>query len=419
MPDSITPEDAQYALDFVKSICSRVGPGLPGTPQERQRAEMIKMELEKHLGAANVAVEEFTFAPDPFLGSYPGVICMLLAIVLNISTRYLVGALAWISSMVALVLTVLTAVLFIIEFIQGREVFDPLYPHRQSINVIGTLRNSASDNVRHLLILSGHHDSAFQLTWLRYLGYGFFVFFAIYIFGFITLLVKELIQLVGLIMGDDAIVQAGTLGWVVLIIPILPAIIFAMFLTSGRKNGGIVPGAADNLSASALAVSMSRFLVNHPDCVPADTEIRFISFGAEEACIRGSRRYVKRHLDELRHLDVRVLNYEIIVHPVISIITSDVGGVKNSPEMIESAIAAAQRADIPYKVVSSPNVGGGTDAGAFSEVGLKAVTLMPFKSPQQMVAFYHQDRDTPDVLTLEPLLNVLKLSLEWVRSGGN
>lgn len=418
MSDEITIQDAQYALDIVTSICTQVGPGIPCSPQERQRAGMIKQELATHLGAENVAEEEFTLAPDAFLGSYPGVICMVLAIVLNISTHYLIGAPAWITSIAALILTILTALLFIFEFVLGREFVDPLYPQKQSINVIGTLRNSAPENLKHLLIISGHHDSAFQLTWLRYLGYGFYVLFAIFIIALITLLVKELIQIVGLIIGSDAIVHVGTLGWVVLIFPILPSIIFALFLTMGRKNGGIVPGAADNLSASASVVAMCKFLVNHPSNIPADTEIRFISFGSEEACIRGSRRYVKRHLNELQLLDVRVLNYEIIAHPVISVVTSDVGGVKNSPEMINSAIAAAQRAGVPYNVISPPNLGGGTDAGAFSEVGLKAVTLMPFKVPEQMIAFYHQDRDTPDVLTLEPLLNVLKLTLEWIRHGG-
>jgi hypothetical protein len=38
--------------------------------------------------------------------------------------------------------------------------------------------------------------------------------------------------------------------------------------------------------------------------------------------------------------------------------------------------------------------------------------------PQQIVAFYHQKWDTPEILTLEPLLNVLKLTFEWIRNGG-
>jgi len=85
--------------------------------------------------------------------------------------------------------------------------------------------------------------------------------------------------------------------------------------------------------------------------------------------------------------------------------------------MVRSAVAAAERAGVPYKVASA-HLGVANDSGPFSRAGLKAATLLGFKTPQQMVAFYHQVRDTPEVLTLEPLLNVLKLTLEWVRSGG-
>lgn len=66
MPETITNVDAQYALDLIKRICTEVGPGLPGTSQERQRAEVIKKELETHLGTGNVVVEEFICAPDAF-----------------------------------------------------------------------------------------------------------------------------------------------------------------------------------------------------------------------------------------------------------------------------------------------------------------------------------------------------------------
>jgi aminopeptidase YwaD len=191
-----------------------------------------------------------------------------------------------------------------------------------------------------------------------------------------------------------------------------------MFFTRGKKNGGIVPGAADNLSASALAVALCRFLVKNPACIPADTEIRFISFGSEEAGLRGSRRYVRRHLGELRCLDARLLNFETIAHPEITILTSDVNGtVKNSPEMVKSAVAAAERAGVPYKVQPAM-LGEGSDAGPFSWADLQATTLLGFKVPQQMVAFYHQKWDRPEILTVEPLLNVLKLTFEWIRCGG-
>ena len=178
-----------------------------------------------------------------------------------------------------------------------------------------------------------------------------------------------------------------------------------------------MPGAADNLSACALAVAMCRFLVKNPSYIPDDTEIRFISFGSEEAGCRGSRRYVERHLDELNRMDTRLLNFETVAHPEVTILTSDANGtVKNSPEIVKSVLVAAERANIPYKVIPA-YLGVNNDSGSFSQVGLKAATLLSFKISQQMVAFYHQKWDTPEVLTLEPLLNVLKLTLEWVRFG--
>jgi len=45
MATEITTQDAQYAWDIVKKICTEVGPGLPGSSQERERAAFIKREF--------------------------------------------------------------------------------------------------------------------------------------------------------------------------------------------------------------------------------------------------------------------------------------------------------------------------------------------------------------------------------------
>jgi hypothetical protein len=415
MPGIIADEDAHYALDIVKAICTKVGPGLPGSSQERERAAILKKELESHLGAGNVCVEEFAVAPEAFLGVYPiSALFTLIAALLNISTGRFTGISLWVTTIISLAFSISSVLLVIFEFILGFELVDPFFKKKQSLNVIGSLRQPGTKKVKRLLIMSGHHDSALENTWLRFLGYGFFFLTASWFIGFITMPVMSIIQLAGMISGNAGIVRIGILGWAMLAYPIVPSIIFAMFFTRGRKNGGNVPGAADNLSASALAVAMCRFLVKNPSYIPADTEIRFVSFGSEEAGLRGSRRYVERHLDELKHLDVRLLNFETVVHPEIAILTSDVNGtVKNSPEMVKSVVAAAERAGVPYKMKSA-FLGVGSDAGPFSQAGLKATTLLPFKVPQQMVAFYHQKWDRPEILTIEPLSNVLKLALEWV-----
>lgn len=419
MPEIITSQDAQYALKLVKRICDEVGPGLPGSSKERERAEIIKKELETHLGAENVVVEEFTLAPGAFLGSLPlSALLMLMAALLNISIANIGGIKPWLSAILALVFSVSAFLSFFFEYIKYFEFVDPLFRKTQSENVIGTLQKPGSKKVERLLILSGHHDSALENTWIGLLGYGLYITVPTIFIGLITMIVMSTIQLTGLITGNADIIRIGTLGWVPLIYPLGPAVIFGMFFNRGRKNGGTVPGAADNLSACALAVAMCRFLVRNPSYIPEDTEIRFISFGSEEAGLRGSRRYVAAHLDELKHLDVRLLNFETVAYPEIVISTSDVGSVKHSPDLVDSVVAAAERAGVPHKVKSSPTGGGGTDAGSFSQAGLKAVTLLPFKVPQQLVAFYHQKEDTPEILTIEPLLNVLKLTFEWICNSG-
>ncbi len=419
MPEIISSDDAQYAFDIVKKICTEVGPGLPASPQERERAAILKAELESHLGAENVATEEFTLAPGAVLGTQPmSALFILAAALLNFSMGRFSGVSPWLTAVPALALSVIPWLLFIFEFYLGFEMIDPILQKKRSVNVIGALRKPGTKNVKRLLILSGHHDSAMEFTWLRLFRKAFIIPYVTMFLGMAAVFAMSIIQLAGLIAGNVDIVRAGTLGWVLMAFPVVPSVIFTMFFTRGRKGGGNVPGAADNLSASALAVAMCRFLVNNPSFIPEDTEIRFISFGSEEAGVRGSRRYVARHFDELKRLDTRVLNYEMVAYPLISIITSDMNGtVKYSPEMVKSVIAAAERAGVPYKL-SSGFLGAGSDAGPFAKAGLKAATLLPFKVPQQNAAFYHQKWDNPDILTIEPQLNELKLSFEWIHNCG-
>jgi len=189
MPEIISTRDADYAYDLVKKVCSEVGPGLPGSPQERERADIIKKELESHVGIDNVAIEEFTFAPGAFLSSYP--ICgifMLFAALLNISMGHIMGISPWLTSIAALVFSIMVPLPFIFEFVLAFELFDPLFRKKKSVNVIGTLCKPGTKIVKRLLIISGHHDSAPENTWLRFLGYGFFVLLATFFIGYIIMI---------------------------------------------------------------------------------------------------------------------------------------------------------------------------------------------------------------------------------------
>lgn len=58
MAKSLTNQDSRYATDIVEKICKEVGPGVPGSPQERERAGVIKREMESHLGAGISAADD-------------------------------------------------------------------------------------------------------------------------------------------------------------------------------------------------------------------------------------------------------------------------------------------------------------------------------------------------------------------------
>lgn len=308
--------------------------------------------------------------------------------------------------------------LFIFEFVLSLEPADPLFRKRKSINVIGKLRQPGVKTISRLLIISGHHDSAPENTWLRYIGYGLFILLAAFFIGYIIILATSIVKLLGMITDNAAVMHAGTLEWVLLACPIAPAIIFALFFTRKGKDGGNVPGAADNFSASALSVEMCRFLARNTSYISAGIEIRFISFRAEEAGCRGSRRYLKYHLNELKRLDARMLNTETIASQEFVILSSEINGtVKNSPEMVKSLVKAAQIAEIPFKIKPA-TLGTANDSGSFSKEGIKAATILGFKIPQQLVVFYHQKWDSPEILAVEPLLNMLKLTLEWIQQRG-
>jgi len=172
VPEIVSSSDAEYAQKLVETICTEVGPGVPGSLQERKRAAIIRQELESHLGAGNVIVEEFTLAPRAYVGAVPlGSLLTLVAALLNVSLGCITGIPPWVTATAALALSIIAPLPFLLEFVLYREFVDPLFAKKTSVNVIGTLHKPGTSEVKRLLILSGHHDSAWENTWLRFLGY--------------------------------------------------------------------------------------------------------------------------------------------------------------------------------------------------------------------------------------------------------
>ena len=219
-----------------------------------------------------------------------------------------------------------------------------------------------------------------------------------------------------------ALAFGAPLGWLATVLRwytwiVLPVSVFIGFTFTERdKGGGSVPGAIDNLSAVSTLLMIGRVLKRHPEWQPADTEIRLLSFGSEEAGTRGSRAYVRAHEAELRAADAVFVNFESLYDPEIEIFTSDRNGtILNSPDVVDALVQAAVDVQAPFRVSPFPFAGGGTDTMPFREKGIRAGCLFGMRVPSQMVDFYHQPSDNYDKVNPQALDNALRIALEFIR----
>jgi hypothetical protein len=426
MASLIEKTDLEYACEFIKRICVDIGPGSPCSRQERARAAAVKTEFEKVTD--EVREEPFTCAPDAFLQwfQFASALGVVSAVCFHLG---LLPYAPLFFTTLGLGLAVFIFLILIFEFILAWEFIDGIYPKKASENIAGIIKpKSASKSVlapdparrgkqgpKRILIFGGHHDTALQFTYLRYLKNGYFVAEGILIIGVLVFAAGLLLRWLSLAFGWPWEWLVTVLRWYTWIV--LPVSVFIGFTFTERdKNGGSVPGAIDNLSAVSILLMIGRVLARHPEWQPADTEIRLLSFGSEEAGARGSRAYVRAHEAELKAADAVFINFESLYDPEIEIFTGDRNGtIRNSPDIVGALVQAAVDEQAPFRVSPFPFAGGGTDAMPFREKGIRAGCLFGMRVPSQMVRFYHQPSDNYDMVNPAALENALRIAVAYIR----
>ncbi len=412
---------ATYVSDLVKKICVEIGPGVPFTPNEARRANALK----KAMGEAtkDVTLEAFQ-STNAYLGWFrPGCVLCLVAVIF-----YFLGVwgaswtLALTFTTLSLAVGTFVFLILILEFFLSVEFIDPLFPKRSSQNVVGRILpptlTSAQPSIKRLVLFSGHHDTSPEFLLLKYLKSGYFIGLVLVFSTVLAVTVAPAIRL-GLLVSSGALAPgdwtATSFAWFCgTILPV--GFCCGWWFLEHPRDGGRVPGAIDNLTSSCMAVALAHILAKYPQFIPPETEIRVLSFGAEEANMRGASAYARAHLAELRAKDAVLINMESIASPHISILTSDNNGfTKNDPGLVHAVDHAAASAGVPHDVKPFQWGGGGTDAFGFRRYKLKATSLFALKIPEQMVAFYHQATDNYDKVNGEAIQHVLAICLQFLR----
>jgi len=427
MKIEISKEDSEYIYNIIKQILDECGPRMPCSPQEAKAAEIIKKELEETCDS--VELEPFTCHPRAALG---WIRVDVFLVILSFTCFFLLQLFLtsfW-TLILAIVIFGLNLLAFLFEwyeFFNYKEFIDPLFKKKSSQNVIGKF--TAEKETKNIIIFSGHTDSQYQFNLLTYLkgAYGIIALLGLGIL-FLWLWVSLtflFLTIIAFIIGFPIIYETFfNIALWFLIIGGIP-LITLLFFTSPGERANKVPGAVDNLSAVAVVLGLGRYLKKNKDIIPKNTEIRLISFGCEEAFLRGAFRYVAAHSDELKEHDAVCINLEMIQNKekIIVLNFEPTTRTHHSEELVQKVCRVAELVDIKTKISRMGGdstlerligiTSGGTDAAAFSKSDIKACTITT-SDFLKVSEYWHTPRDTFDKIEQGSLENALRMCIGYL-----
>lgn len=405
-----------YMHKFIEVICNEIGPRESGTEQEILAGNRIEEEMKNFCDETHQ--EEYISSPHAFLGGIRyGVILVSVAIVFywlsllfDLNILQIDATLILIFLIIAIILIIICVSYFILEVMKYYEVFDFLFPKRESKNIIGTI--NPMGETKNTIIFSAHHDSAFEFNTFYYLKRFGQIIINIGYLGVLIIFIGIIIKLIFLLLLIELTILFVIFGIIFLFfIPIL--VIYVFFHTYNP-----VPGAFDNLSGVAIVLGIGKYLSenkNNKEIYPKHTKVILISFAGEEAGLRGAKRFVKRHINELKESGTIIVNMDSIdKKDRVIIVNKEPGiGAKHDPKIYESLLKVANDLNIKAKIASLPF--GATDAAVFSMQKLPASTISSLNLKEELVPYYHTRNDTPEVVGKEALGQVVQICLEYLK----
>ncbi|MEW5733609.1 MAG: M28 family peptidase [Thermodesulfobacteriota bacterium] len=387
--DKLRPDQglAEQVLKETGRIIDACGPRITGTEACRKSAKMLADRLGKVCD--KVFTEEFSIHPASFL-SFMKYYAVSYAV--SLVLLFMDGALVY----TAAVLLAAGALLSLSQFVLYKEFFDFAHPKKSAVNVYGTIEPEGP--VRQQIIVSGHHDSAFEFN---FLASRFQKYYAIRITaGVLCYLVLCGAVIVWAYLQaktghppafSRAVVWLGLAGSLV----VLP---FYRFVSDKES-----PGAGDNMVASVMAAELAGLFTKDGGGALRHTRIIAASFDAEECGLRGSRDFARRHKLELHAIPTYVLNIDSIYELAeIKLLISDLNGFTRLSKTMARQCRDTAHA-LGYGARLQPMVfgGGATDAAEFAAIGVPATTLLAMKTTHIREGLaYHTCKDTVD--SIEP-----------------
>lgn len=373
---------ADFMIRGIEYVCRHFKKRSAGSASERASQRYFSSELKQWADA--VAEESFPLHPHAFLGWT--VMAGILGI-LSVAFFWLRGG-SVLLPVLSAVAVALSAAMYFFEFVLYRRFVDFLFPKSRSVNVMA-VRNPSGE-VRRRIIFGGHADAAYELRYIRGRGKLAKPILTGAVMGMLLILVCNAALLIRTLTGGPIPMEGF---WTVAGIAELflcPFFAAVMFFVNWNC---IVDGANDNLSGCYVAMGVLRDMALG-DVRFENTQVCCLITGAEEAGLRGSLAYARKHRKELSRVEtifIAVDTLREIRHLQVYTLGQN-GLIRNSAAVGDLLRRAGRLCGI--ELPEAKPYPGATDAEAFSRHGLQSCALCGADHEPQ--PYYHTRHDTFD-----------------------
>lgn len=403
---------SDYMFNFVDTICKKFGPRYSCSDAEKNANVWIKEELDKFCD--ETFIDEFETRP----ALYPQGFIKVAGILGGISPLFML--LRFPFPIISFILVILGIIVLYTELFLMKEWIGFLFKSQKSTNVFGIVK--PTEEVKFRIIFEGHTDSAkemniasYKTRWRKIIGItGLYFLFHTIIFSlwkFIALLVSG----ASIVIVNCNIISITMLD-LIYFIPLL--IIYPLFilLLKGFLGKIIVLGANDNLSASAVAVAIGKYLSKKR---PKNVEVWIGSQGSEETGDKGAKAFVEKY-GKLGLLDK---SYTVVLECCgaaedMCLIEKDMHRAVYDSEINMLLLEAHKEARNENPDIMDIRTGslkiGACDACRYIHEGYKAAALMGMEHVKNKAVNWHSVKDAPENIDKKTLRDFLEVSLKFV-----
>ncbi len=380
---------AQYMVDEITHICTKLPKRAPGSEGEKLSCEYIGEEMKK-LGCDEVKVESYKENPGSFFGW----------IYFTITLCFMAFASYFFMPVLSIVFIILGLLICFLQFGLYKKFVDKCFKEETGHNVSGFKKPTGE--VKRRIIFNGHPDATWEWPFKYKFTYlGFDIHMMVCFVGAFYTLGIAIARLAGA-LADPLATKLGLIGL------IFAPFWFGLYFMSNKKR--VVDGANDNLSGCYIGMAILKAL-KEEGIEFENTEIGVVCTGSEEAGLRGAKAWAEAHAAEMNDVPTFVFSYDTITQSEHLMVNyRDLNStVKTDKDVGDLFLESCQELGIDCKKGFVPPLGGATDSAAFAQAGMRStgITALNHALPD----FYHTRLDTPDALNPKCLADCFAASV--------